>query len=67
MYKSFGFSAFPEGRLLLKKRCFTAGFQCFCRIKQLKKQSEIKTLYVKSVLKNATRSFRELRRFYDKN
>ena len=42
MYKSFVFSTFPGGRLLLKKRCFTAGFQCFCRIKHIKNEANLK-------------------------
>ena len=42
MYKSFVFSTFPGGRLLLKKRCFTAGFRCFCRIKHIKNEAKLK-------------------------
>ena len=42
MYKSFVFSTFPGGRLLLKKRCFTTGFQRFCRIKHIKNEAKLK-------------------------
>ena len=42
MYKSCVFSTFPEGRILWKKRCFTAGFQCFLTIRESTKQSKHK-------------------------